>query len=450
MRDENIPELAIRNFKHYYSELLEKGKSGGLIRDREISPVDDIPHSDELKDGYKETGRRELSRTVMIKLNGGLGTSMGLNKAKSLLKVKDGLSFLEIIIKQATRDDVALVLMDSFRTRKDSMHVIQQHPELEQGVPFDFLQHKVPKILQEDLTAAKYPQGPEHEWCPPGHGDIYNALQTSGMLNRLLGNDYEFAFVSNSDNLGGVIDTSILGYFAEQGIPFMMEVAQRTPADKKGGHLAQREDDRLILREIAQCPKEDIDNFQNITKYKYFNTNNLWLNLKALKNKIEKAKNGFTLPMICNEKHLNPRDSSSPKVFQLETAMGAAISKFDDSQAMQVPKNRFLPVKKTNSLLNIRSDNYILNEKYEVVENPDREFDRCDIDLDPVYYKLIDDLESRFPYGPPSLLKCKALLVKGDVKFGENINIMGTVTIWNSNDSQKKIENMDIKENIKL
>jgi len=450
MKCEGLSELAINNFKHYYKKLLKQGKSGGLIPDNQIEPVEDIPHYHNLGNSHHQKGKEALSRTLMIKLNGGLGTSMGLNKAKSLLEVKNGYSFLEIIINQAIRDNVPLILMNSFRTREDSLEVINRYPELNNDVPPDFIQHKVPKILKKNLNPADYPENREYEWCPPGHGDIYNALIVSGTLEELLSKNYKYAFVSNSDNLGGVVNPAILGYLAENNIPFMMEVAERTPADKKGGHLARMKNGQLILREIAQCPAEDIQNFQNIQKYKYFNTNNLWIDLEALKKKVHSRKKGLTLPMICNEKHLNPRDQSTPKVFQLESAMGSAIARFKNSAAMVVPKKRFLPVKKTNSLLNIRSDNYILKDNFEIIQNPAREYDKCTINLDPDYYKLIDDMEIRFPYGPPSLLKCRKLNVIGDVKFGKNLEISGEVSILNSDEKQKVINNIEIKGKLKL
>jgi UTP--glucose-1-phosphate uridylyltransferase len=321
---------------------------------------------------------------------------------------------------------------------------------LNNDVPHDFIQHKVPKILKKNLKPANYPENKEYEWCPPGHGDIYNALIVSGILDQLLSKNYKYAFVSNSDNLGGVVNASILGYLAEKGLPFMMEVAKRTPADKKGGHLARMKNGQLILREIAQCPAEDIQNFQNIQKYKYFNTNNLWIDLEALEKKIRSKEKGLTLPMICNEKHLNPRDQSTPRVFQLETAMGSAIARFKNSTAMVVPKKRFLPVKKTNSLLNIRSDNYLLKDNFEIVSNPEREYDKCTINLDPEYYKLIDDMEMRFPYGPPSLIKCSKLNVKGDIKFGKNLEISGEVSLINTDKKQKFISNQEINGKLKL
>ncbi len=107
------------------------------------------------------------------------------------------------------------------------------------------------------MAPAYWPESPAKEWNPPGHGDLYAAISTSGTLDQLLEGGYEYAFVSNSDNLGAVLDTEILGYFAEERLPFLMEVAHRTRADRKGGHLAQLENGQLILRELAQCPPDE-------------------------------------------------------------------------------------------------------------------------------------------------------------------------------------------------
>src|SRR5262249_48390388 len=140
---------------------------------------------------YRDAGVAALGRAVVIKLNGGLGTTMGLTRAKSLLPVKGDLTFLDVIVRQVLHlkrpHDVRLplVLMNSFRTREDSARILARYPELASGIPADFLQHKVPRILAADLTPVSWPANPEHEWCPPGHGDIYAALQTSGLLRAL-------------------------------------------------------------------------------------------------------------------------------------------------------------------------------------------------------------------------------------------------------------------------
>jgi UTP--glucose-1-phosphate uridylyltransferase len=363
---------------------------------------------------------------------------MGLERAKSLLTVRtlgddQPLTFLDIIARQAMVARVPLVLMNSFTTRDDSLALLAKYPELKGPIPLDFLQHKVPKVLADSLTPAVWPEDPELEWCPPGHGDIYTALITSGMLQALLENGYETVFVSNADNLGAELDPLVLGYFVSERLPFMMEVADRTPVDRKGGHLARRKSDRrLILRESAQCPEADMDAFQDIGRHKYFNTNNLWINLPALRDLLDERDGVLGLPMIRNAKTLNPRDGTSPKVVQLETAMGAAISSFDRAGALRVPRSRFAPVKTTDDLLAVRSDAYVLTDDWQVVLSPKRPVAGPPvISLDTKYYKLIDEMERRFPYGPPSLVECERLTVKGDVRFGAGVVCRGMVDVVN-------------------
>ena len=207
-----------------------------------------------------------------------------------------------------------------------------------------------------------WPADPDKEWCPPGHGDIYPALVTSGMLARMLAQGYEYLFVSNADNLGATLDLSILGFFARHHLPFLMEVAERTAADRKGGHLAQHEDGHLLLRESAQCPPEEESEFQDIRLYRFFNTNNLWIHLPALARLVEKRHGVLGLPLIRNEKPVDPADPTTPRVFQLETAMGAALAVFRGAQALLVPRSRFVPVKKNSDLLVLMSDAYVLAE----------------------------------------------------------------------------------------
>jgi UTP--glucose-1-phosphate uridylyltransferase len=311
--------------------------------------------------------------------------------------------------------------MNSFRTRDDSLAALAAFPELDVGVPLDFLQNKVPKVLAGDFSPASYPRAPEHEWCPPGHGDIYTALITSGILPALLARGLEYAFVSNSDNLGAVLDLPILGWFASEELPFLMEVCDRTEADKKGGHLAMRAPDRFVLREVAQCPESEVASFQDVRRYRYFNTNTLWVNLPRLAQTLE-AQNGFVpLPLICNVKTLDPTDDSSPRVFQLETAMGAAISVFERARALRVPRERFLPVKTTNDLLGIRSDAYRTTADHRIAPAEGRHVGDLVVDLDPRWFRRVDQLEERFPFGPPSLARCRRFVVRGDVRFGRSV-----------------------------
>jgi UTP--glucose-1-phosphate uridylyltransferase len=433
MRAAGVPDVAIATFGHYYRQL-EAGETG-MIAEAEIAPVEDLPSSDALADPA-DGARDALDRAVVVKLNGGLGTSMGMSRAKSLLPVKDGLSFLDIVVRQVLElrerhgARLPLVLMNSFYTRDDSLEALRRHSGVEADVPLDFVQNKEPKIRVDDLMPVEWPPDPEQEWCPPGHGDLYTALVTSGMLEALLDRGYEYAFVSNSDNLGAVLDPRILSWFAAESVPFLMEVADRTEADRKGGHLAVRQaDGQLVLREIAQTPDQDRDAFQDVARHRYFNTNTLWVSLPALADALAQRDNVLGLPMIVNRKTVDPADPSSPPVYQLETAMGAAISVFEGARAVRVPRERFAPVKTTNDLLALRSDAYELTEDFHVALSPRRGGKPPYVDLDPEHYKLVDDFEARFPAGPPSLVECERFVVEGDVVFGAGVVARGDVVV---------------------
>merc|ERR1719472_245753 len=181
-----------------------------------------------------------------------------------------------------------------------------------------------------------------------------------------------------------------------------MECAQRTEADKKGGHLANGSQG-LLLRESAQCPDEDEKAFQDVSKHRFFNTNNLWVNLPALKATFEKFNGILPLPVIKNGKTVDPRDKASTKVLQLETAMGAAIACFEGARAILIPRTRFAPVKTTNDMLALMSDAYIVTNDYRMILAPARNGTPPNVKLDGKY-KFVDALNKLVPSGPPSLI----------------------------------------------
>ena len=437
MKAEGLPSIFIDTFAYYYEQLLT-GETG-YIPEADIRPVAEIPDAEQFSRRLVDVGQDALQRTAVIKLNGGLGTSMGLEKAKSLLPVKDDYSFLDIIAHQAQQTNVPLLLMNSFSTEDDSIALLENYPGLNRELPLSFLQHKEPKIRQDNFLPAEWPENPELAWCPPGHGDIYTALMTSGILQALLDKGYAYAFVSNADNLGAVVNLAILGYFAENEIPFMMEAADRTEMDKKGGHLAQRPDGQLILRESAQCPPEDKDEFQDVRRHKYFNTNNLWFHLPTLQQQMQAHNNRLGLPMIRNSKTVDPRNPDSTPVYQLETAMGSAIAVFKGAQAIRVPRSRFAPVKTTDDLLAVRSDAYTLTDDFRVVLSSGRQSSQFNISLDGRFYKYVSELDARFPQGVPSLVQSTGLTVEGDFCFGKDVICQGEVWLRNETDGQIEI-----------
>jgi UTP--glucose-1-phosphate uridylyltransferase len=449
MRGAGVPDAAIQAFRHYY-ERLRAGETG-VLPEADLEPLEELPDAEELM--CDEGAPAEaLDRAVVLKLNGGLGTSMGLHRPKSLLEVKDGLTFLEIIIRQvlAQRERsgarLPLVLMNSFATREETLALLERYPAIAADLPLEFVQNRVPKLRADDLRPVSWPDDPTLEWAPPGHGDLYTAIATSGVLETLLERGYRYAFMSNSDNLGAVFEPRILAWVAREEIPFLMEVTNRTEADRKGGHIARLRGNGLVLRESAQTRDEDIEAFEDVRRHRFFNTNNLWLDLQALADELERRGGFLGLPMIVNRKTVDPADPSSPEVIQLETAMGQAVQCFDGAQAVRVSRRRFAPVKTTNDLLVVRSDAYVLTDEAHVELAPGRGEAPPIVDLDPRFYKLLGDFEARFPAGPPSLVACERLTVVGDVVFGRDVVVRGSVTIENTDAHQLRIDDGAVLE----
>jgi UTP--glucose-1-phosphate uridylyltransferase len=424
-----VDPLAIEVFAHHYRQL-ERGETG-MIPESTIEPLDMPSLADAEVDD--EAGVRALRETAVIKLNGGLGTSMGMDRAKSLLCVRRGLSFLDIIARQVLHlrkehgAQLPLIFMNSFRTSADTLAALSRYADLPvPGVPLELMQNKEPKLLEKDLTPVSWPKDPTLEWCPPGHGDIYTAMSASGLVRTLLDAGYRQAFISNADNLGAVAEPHVAGWFAGSGAPFAIEAVRRTASDRKGGHFATRKaDGRIVLRETAQTRPEDQKALADLDRHKFASTNNIWVNLEALQHELDARHGMLGLPLIRNVKTVDPADSSTPKVVQIESAMGAAIEVFAGARTIEVTRRRFVPVKTTNDLLVLRSDVYDLGDDFVLDQAaPMIPF----VDLDGVY-KLVGDFDKRFKEGAPSLREAESLVVDGDWTFGDNVKVVGKVTL---------------------
>jgi UTP--glucose-1-phosphate uridylyltransferase len=445
MADAGVDPTAIEVFAHYY-RLLEHGETG-IIPESAIEPMEMESLADVEVDD--DVARDAIAGTVVVKLNGGLGTSMGMDRAKSLLCVRRGLSFLDVIARQVLHlrreygAPLPLIFMNSFRTSADTLAALARYDDgtfgqglATPGLPLEFLQNKEPKLRLDDLTPVSWQKDPDLEWCPPGHGDIYTALRGSGLLQQLIDAGYQRVFVSNSDNLGAVPDARVAGWFAATGAPFAIEAVRRTPSDKKGGHFAiRRSDGRIILRETAQTLPEDRAALADLDRHKYCSTNNIWFDLAAMRDALDVREGVLGLPLIRNVKTLDPGDPSTPEVIQIETAMGAAVEVFEGSRLIEVGRDRFVPVKTTNDLLLLRSDVYDLGQDF-VLDQQSVEIPY--VELDDSYYKLVGDFDQRFPEGAPSMRKASSLKVAGDWTFGRDVQVVGDVALEAS--SAKRVE----------
>ncbi|XP_061086856.1 UTP--glucose-1-phosphate uridylyltransferase-like isoform X2 [Conger conger] len=397
-------------------------------------PDDSIQPYEKIKArGLPGSVTESLNRLVVVKLNGGLGTSMGCKGPKSLISVRNENTFLDLTVQQIEHlnktynADVPLVLMNSFNTDEDTKKILQKYAHHRVKI-HTFNQSRYPRINKEsllpvakDLTSS----GENGEtWYPPGHGDIYASFHNSGLLEQLIAEGKEYIFVSNIDNLGATVDLHILNHLMSQPngkrCEFIMEVTDKTRADVKGGTLTEY-DGKLRLLEIAQVPKAHVDEFKSVTKFKIFNTNNLWISLPAIKRLQEGS--GIDMEIIVNPKTLD----GGLNVLQLETAVGAAIKSFDHAMGINVPRSRFLPVKTSSDLLLVMSNLYSL-EAGSLTMSKRREFPTTPhVKLGSSFTKVHDFL-TRFE-SIPDMLELDHLTVSGDVTFGKQVSVKGTVII---------------------
>jgi UTP--glucose-1-phosphate uridylyltransferase len=412
MKNSGCTQAQIERFCSRVKSFLAAEKTS--IPESSIQPVHELAT---LKDIDPDASL--LRQAAVIKLNGGLGTSMGLTGPKGLLTVKDGHDFYSILHNQvdcfATKLKYRppLIFMNSFSTEEETNSRLQELG-FEQELPWGFLQSRVPKIRPDGSLPE---EDEEWCWCPPGHGDIYASLMDSGLLESLKKHGIRYLFVSNIDNLGAVLDSRPLAYMKRNGLTFLMEVTRRGENDRKGGHLARDSEGKLLLREVAQCPKEDLSEFQDISKHKYFNTNNLWVDLHAI------DESWTDLPLIVNRKPVKPHEPESEKVVQLEQAMGAAIGVVANAGAIEVGRDRFAPVKTTNELFLLRSDLYALGPEFNMHQTTGSV---PRVQLDPENFKLIEEFE-HLVTSVPSLTECTSLKVDGPVAITAEMKLKGDV-----------------------
>ncbi|KAJ1377376.1 UTP--glucose-1-phosphate uridylyltransferase [Sesbania bispinosa] len=366
-----------------------------------------------------------LDKLVVLKLNGGLGTTMGCTGPKSVIEVRDGLTFLDLIVIQIENlnskygSSVPLLLMNSFNTHDDTQKIIEKYQNSNIEI-HTFNQSQYPRLVVDDfLPLPSKGHTGKDGWYPPGHGDVFPSLMNSGKLDALLSQGKEYVFVANSDNLGAIVDLKILNHLIQNKNEYCMEVTPKTLADVKGGTLISYEG-RVQLLEIAQVPDEHVSEFKSIEKFKIFNTNNLWVNLKAIKRLVEA--DALKMEIIPN-----PKEVDGIKVLQLETAAGAAIRFFDRAIGINVPRSRFLPVKATSDLLLVQSDLYTLEDGYVIRNKARANPENPSIELGPEFKKVSNFL-SRFK-SIPSIVELDSLKVAGDVWFGAGVILKGKVSI---------------------
>jgi UTP--glucose-1-phosphate uridylyltransferase len=440
-------ENELDSFFALFRRYLTDKASGTTIDWEKIkSPTpDEVVKYESLKE---PTSNENLSKLAVLKLNGGLGTSMGCVGPKSVIEVRDGNTFLDLSVRQIEHlnrnydADVPLLLMNSFNTDADTASIIKKYQGHRIRVK-TFNQSRFPRIYKDSLSPV--PQSFDDDldsWYPPGHGDLFESLVQSGELDALLAQGREILFVSNGDNLGATVDTKILDHMIETGAEYIMELTDKTRADVKGGTLINYEGSVRLL-EIAQVPKEHVEDFKSIKKFKNFNTNNLWINLRAIKRLVEA--NAIQAEIISNEKVIT-KGSSDVTVLQLETAVGAAIRHFEGAHGVVVPRSRFLPVKTCSDLLLVKSDLFYLEHGALKLDPSRVGFPNPLIKLGS-HFKKVSNFQSRIPH-MPKILELDHLTITGNVKLGRNVALKGTVIIVCNDGDKIDIPNGSVLENV--
>lgn len=416
----------MQSFLHLYSRYLARKPTAENIdwqkvstpRPEQIVSYETLPEADD---------NVLLKKLAVLRVNGGLGSTMGMVGAKSALEVKDNMTFLDLAVQQikhlnsAEHVDVPLLLMTSFNTQEDTIRIVKKYANQHQVRITTFNQSRYPKIYDDTLLLVpKSVDDDRKAWYPPGHGDLYLALHRSGVLDQLLTEGKEYLFVSNSDNLGAVVDSKILRHMVETEAEFLVEVTNRTKADVKGGTLIDY-NGTLQFLEIAQVPSGFLEEFESVKKFKSFSTNNIWVNLKALKRVMETQ--GMELDVFAKQKVTEDGRSA----LQLETAVGSAIKHFKNSHGINVPRSRFLPVKNCSDLLLVKSDLYS-PQNGRLVLSEQRMFGTTPVIKLGDHFKKIEQFQKRLRY-IPRMLELDHLTVTGDVYFGRNVTLRGTVII---------------------
>lgn len=431
MKDKHENPKELMDFFKLYKRFLRE-RNVKIDWDNIEHPKGKIVNYDELTE-CSEENKVLLNKLAVLKLNGGLGTTMGMVGPKSAIKVKNGKNFIDLVYTQLDAlnkkygTEVPLILMNSFNTDERTKKIIKKYSDIK-----TIKQSVFPRISAENLM----PISGEEMWYPPGHGDVFITLINSGMLDELIAEGKEYLFISNIDNLAATVDLKILQYFASEDLDFCMELTEKTRADIKGGTLINY-NGILTLLEIAQVPSNKKSEFTSVRKFKVFNTNSIWIRLKALK-EIDIDK--FDLDIIQNKKVVN-----GESVIQLETAMGAAIKNFPSNCGILVPRTRFLPIKTCSDLFLVESN--VFEEKNGYLSYNPNKLTKSNptVKLIGKNFSKITEYEEAFE-SIPDIVDLEILTVVGDVKFGKNVVLKGIVVIMSPDGSSIQIPEGSVLE----
>jgi len=321
-----------------------------------FSDYNDLPE-------INENEINNISKQIsVIKLNGGLGTTMGCTGPKSLMKIKNEYTFMDILLKQNSFYNIPFILMNSFYTDQTTKDYLKNISKEQLTNIYTFNQNCYPRIIKDTGEYFDIKTDNIDHLYPPGHGDLLQSFGNSNIIDKLISKGIKYVFISNSDNLGATLDFKILNDLIQSDTDFAIELTPKTLNDVKGGTLIKYEN-KYRMFEVAQCPPDKLSEFTSIDKFKYFNTNNIWIKLDSIKTLL-KTYYIEDIDIIINNKKLK----DGRECIQLEYAIGSMVKFFNNVKCYIVERNRFIPVKNNDDLDLVRSNAYSLNKKYWTLE----------------------------------------------------------------------------------
>ena len=439
----------LNGFQRLFERFLDDEENKQIQWGNISPPPEDMIKSYETLNKPTTNIKEILDKLVVVKLNGGLYNVMGCTGPRCVITVRNEFTFLDMHVQQVEKlnnkygCEIPIVLMNSFNNHEETQKVFRKYTHV--NVPlYCFKQSQYPQIFKESFRTVPRSMSEEDKesWYPPGHGDFYQSFYNSGLLQKFIDDGKEYLFVSNIDNLGATIDLSILNYLlsqsCEQRSEFVMEVTDKTKADVIGGTLIKYKE-KLRLLEISQVPKDYVEDFKAVSKFRIFNTNNLWVQLPAIKNLVESHM--LCMEIITNNTQINNGD----KIIELSTAIGAAVKCFNHSIGVNVPRSRFLPVKTCSDLLLVMSNLYNMSNGT-LLMSSQRQFSTTPFVKLGNYFKKVKEFLKRFD-GIPDIIDLDHLTVAGDVTFGRGIVLRGTVIIIANHGERIDIPSGTILEN---
>jgi UTP--glucose-1-phosphate uridylyltransferase len=254
------PERLREHMRRARSEKAEDNYVTGAIAPPAAGDVESLPEAG--SDARRELERLGLEalkagQVALIVLAGGMATRMG-GKVKALVDALPGHSFLDLRLNEAKSNaarygaEPPLWIMTSYATDRAIRQALGERVDGERiGVFSQFISLRL--TPEGDVFVGDDGKPSLHA---PGHGDLPEALQKSGLIQRFVARGGRVVMMTNIDNLGGTLDPAIVGFHLSRGAAVTLEVVDKVGSDR-GGIPARLDGRPVVLEEFRIPPSFD-------------------------------------------------------------------------------------------------------------------------------------------------------------------------------------------------